>query len=152
MLLESLLRIPGIQQAEPFYFLDDQAQSARSEVLVHPAHGWAIALDLPQFFWDRIGLGVVDLAGKLCEQYAIAPPALVMLVRYAAPYDARYYLLRFVHGDESIFGGFTFIGPMRELLEPEQVEELLTQVRAGEPPQRSFRAIKNPLLPLASRK
>ena len=150
--MENLLSIPGSQRAEPFYFFNDLAQPARCEVLVHPANGWAIVTDLPLFFWDRIGLRSLDLAAMLCDQYGIAPTALVLLARYASPHADSYCLLRFVHGDRDIFGGFTFIGPMREPLDPKQVAELLARLNAGGPPQRSLRAIKNPLLPHPSRK
>jgi hypothetical protein len=142
--MESLLDIPGIQEKKPFHFFDAQAQPTRCDLVVSPAQGWAIATELPQT--GRAGLNQCPqtLAAKICGEYGIAPSLLLLLIRYAYPDADSYFVVRFVQGGADLFDGFTFIGPRREPLDPNQVEELFHQLKAGQEPQPLLRAIQPP--------
>ena len=76
----------------------------------------------------------------------------MLLVRYAYPDADSYFVVRFVQGHRDLFDGFTFLGPSRESLDPDQVAELLAQLTAGEEPRATFRAVQKPVLPHRSKK
>lgn len=150
--METPLDIPGTQQVRPFHFFDAQHQPTRCDLVVHPAHQWAIATELPQNGRAGINQCPQTLAAKICGEYEIDPAALVLLVRYAYPDTDSYFVVRFVQGDRDLFDGFTFLGPSREPLDPDQVAELLAQLTAGEEPRATFRAVQTPVLPHRSKK
>ncbi|MCC2548480.1 hypothetical protein LJY25_18680 [Hymenobacter sp. BT175] len=150
--METLLSIPGLQQAHPFHFFDIRAQPTRCDLVVHPAHGWAIATELPAAGRSGILDCAENLAAKICDEYGIAPNELVLVVRYVYPKTDSYFLYRFVHGARDLFGGFTFIGAHREPLDPEYAGQLLERFLLGEKPGPEMRAIQNPVLPHPSRK
>jgi len=139
--MENLLNLPGTRHVRPLHFFDAQAQPTRCDLLVHPAQGWAVATELPQNGRAGINQCPQSLAAKFCGEYGIALEALVLLARYAYPDEDSYFLVRFVHGSADLFDGFTFAGPSREPLDPNQVEELFTQLTAGQEPQPQLRAI-----------
>ena len=150
--METPLDIPGTQQVRLFHFLDAQHQPTRCDLAVHPAHQWAIATELPQNGRAGINQSPQTLAAKICGEYEIDPAALALLVRYAYPDTDSYFVVRFVQGDRDLFDGFTFLGPSREPLDPDQVAELLAQLTAGEEPRATFRAVQTPVLPHRSKK
>ncbi|OGX84108.1 hypothetical protein BEN47_16660 [Hymenobacter lapidarius] len=150
--METPLDIPGTQQVRPFHFFDAQHQPTRCDLVVHPAHGWAIATELPQSGHAGINQCPHTLAAKICGEYDVDPAALVLLVRYAYPAADSYFVVRFIQGDRDLFDGFTFLGPSREPLDPDQVAELLAQLTAGEEPRATFRAVQMLVLSQRSKK
>ncbi len=150
-LLEKLRSIPGIQLTQPFHFTGVGAQLAQCDLVVNPPQGWAIATEPPQARHTGFNECAESLAAKICEDYDIAPTALVLLAHYVYAGRGYYFLYRFVHGDHDILGGITFIGGHREPLDPAQVVQLEQHLVAGGQPGPELIAIQNPVQPLPRR-
>ena len=151
VLLEKLRNIPGVQLAQPFHFTGLRAQVAQCDLVVHPAQGWAIATEPPLARGTGFNECAENLAGKICEDYDIAPTALVLIAHYVYAAKDYYFQYHFVHGDHDVFGGITFIGAHRKPLDPEQAVQLLQQLLAGREPGPEMIAIQNPVQPLPRR-
>ena len=140
--MNALHTLAGVTHALPFHLYDDvKRQPARCELVVHPGQGWAVATELPD---STPGLAVcqVTLATKICQEYGIDPQDLTLFTRYA--YAGSYenvYAVRFVSGERDLFDGIRFLGPRRDLLNPEDVAALVQQLTAGEAPAPGWRAL-----------
>ncbi len=138
--MENLSNLPGVSQAEPFHFYDDEKrQPAQCSLLVHPGQGWAIATEQPG------GLGLAQcqltLATKICQQYGIQPEALMLFTRYAHE-DQNMYAVRFQAGERDLFEDVRFLGARREWLHPEEVTTLVEALAAGQAPAPAWRAVR----------
>lgn len=139
--MESIHLIAGVMHALPFHFFDPQHQPTRCELAVHPQHGWAVATELPEVAPGLTACSLT-LATKLCQEFDIAPAALVLFTRYT--YSSNYeniYVVRFGHGEKDLFDGVRFLAPHRDLLTPEQVASLVDELRAGQAPASTWRAL-----------
>ncbi|QNE42302.1 hypothetical protein F1C16_22010 (plasmid) [Hymenobacter sp. NBH84] len=149
--MENLRNIPGVQMAPSFNFTGVRAQLAQCDLVVHPAQGWAIATEPPEARVTGFNECAENLAAKICIEYDIAPTALVLVAHYVYAGNEYYFLYHFVHGDHDIFGGITFIGAHRKLLDAGQVAQLLQHLLAGGQPGPEMIAIQNPVQPLRRR-
>lgn len=135
--------LAGVKHALPFDLFDDtRHQPTRCELVVHPAQGWAVATELPDSGTAGLALCQVTLATKLCQEYEIDPRALTLFTRYA--YSAAHesvYAVRFVSGDRDLFDGVRFLGPRRDMLNPEDVAALVQQLTEGRAPAPVWRAL-----------
>lgn len=144
--METLLQIPGIQQIQPFHFLDSNHQPTKCNLLVHPAQGWAIATELHLAGQTPIQYCALTLASKVCQEFSIDPTALALFSRYDYGEVASYYVLHFVHGGPDLFFGISFLGPLRDVLPQEQAEQLFQQLAAGQQPAPELRALRKPII------
>lgn len=140
--MNSLSTLAGVTHALPFHLYDDvKREPTRCELVVHPAQGWAVATELEGTTTGLIQCQVT-LATKICQEYGIDPLALTLLTRYA--YTGNYenvYVVRFVSGERDLFDGIRFLGPRRDMLNPEDVTELVEQLSNGQAPAQQWRAL-----------
>lgn len=141
--LNALHTLPDVIHVLPFHLYDDVTrQPARCELVVHPAHGWAVATEPEQGAVGSLLQCPVTLAAKVCQQYGIAPGALSLFTRYA--YSSNYenvYAVRFGHGERDLFNDVRFLAPRRDMLSPEDVAALVQALQQGQVPAPTWRAL-----------
>ena len=135
--------LAGVTHALPFHLYDDvKRPPTRCELIVNPAQGWAVATEIPDTGTPGLAFCQVTLATKICQEYAIDPTGLTLFTRYA--YAGSYenvYVVRFVSGERDLFDGIRFLGPRRDMLNPEDVTALVEQLTNGQAPALVWRAI-----------
>ena len=144
--MNALHTLAGVTHALPFHLYDDvKRQPSRCELVVHPAQGWAVATELSDSGGPGLASCQLTLATKVCQEYGIDPEALTLFTRYA--YTGSYenvYAVRFVSGERDLFDGIRFLGPRRDMLNPEDVTALVQQLTEGQAPAPNWRALSHP--------
>lgn len=146
-MIESLRQVPGVQHVPTFHFFDDELKPVQCELLVSPQQGWAVATEHPEASTLRggpISRGVIQLAAKICQEYAIEPDALILLARYCYPGGQDSVLIvRFAQGSRDLFEMVRFVGPSREVIPDEQLAAVVQELQLPESPAPGWRAVKS---------